>query len=238
MVNLTRWCIPLLAVLVAAAAQAAPVAGQGTWETTLQARDINGDSVVDAYYDTALNITWLADWNVNGIQDWNTQVAWASGLNVHGVTGWRLPSTTDTGPSGCDFSLAGGTDCGYNVDTASSEMAHMFYVTLGNKAYCPPGDATCAGGPQAGFGLSNTADFTNMQSYYLWSGTGYAPSPGYAWYFYTLVGYQGDLGKLSGLYAVAVRPGDVAAGVPEPATLGLTLTALGALALVRRRRPA
>lgn len=39
----------------AAAAHAA-----GNWETTLQARDINGDGTVDAYYDTTQDITWLA----------------------------------------------------------------------------------------------------------------------------------------------------------------------------------
>lgn len=33
-------------------------------------------------------------------------------------------------------------------------MAHLFYVTLGNLAFCPPGDVTCAGDPQTGFGLS------------------------------------------------------------------------------------
>jgi len=30
------------------AAQAASVSGQGTWETTLHARDINNDSMIDA----------------------------------------------------------------------------------------------------------------------------------------------------------------------------------------------
>ncbi|RZL10284.1 MAG: PEP-CTERM sorting domain-containing protein [Rubrivivax sp.] len=42
-------------VMGAGAAHAA-----GNWETTLQARDINGDGTVDAYYDTTQNITWLA----------------------------------------------------------------------------------------------------------------------------------------------------------------------------------
>jgi hypothetical protein len=35
-----------------------------------------------------------------------------------------------------------------------------------------------------------------------------------------------------------VRPGDVAADVPEPQTLALTLLALGAAVVTRRRRPA
>ena len=84
-------------------------------------------------------------------------------LDVHGVIGWRLPSTTDSNNDGCNFSFAGGTDCGYNVDTASSEMAHMFYVTLGNLALCPPGNVTCSVS-QPGFGLSDTADFMEKLS--------------------------------------------------------------------------
>ena len=40
------------------------VTGQGTWETTLQARDLDGNlSTAEAYYDTDLDITWLADAN-------------------------------------------------------------------------------------------------------------------------------------------------------------------------------
>ena len=86
------------------AAQAAPVSGQGTWETTLQARDINGDGVVDAFYDTALNVTWLADANAaagtiydssvfstatDGQMTWLDAKAWAANLSVYGLTGWR-----------------------------------------------------------------------------------------------------------------------------------------------------
>ena len=43
------------------------VPGQGTWETTHRARGINRDGVVDAYYDTALNINWLATWKLSGV---------------------------------------------------------------------------------------------------------------------------------------------------------------------------
>ncbi|MGA8032698.1 MAG: PEP-CTERM sorting domain-containing protein [Casimicrobiaceae bacterium] len=76
-----------------------------------------------------------------------------------------------------------------------------------------------------------------MQSYVYWSGTEFAPSTGYAWYFDTNDGTQGFGGKVYTLYAVAVRPGDVAARVPEPQTFGLALAALAALWVVRRRRP-
>src|SRR3989304_3890046 len=44
------------------AAHAGSVTGQGSWETTLQARDLDGNtSTIEAYYDTVLHITWLPD---------------------------------------------------------------------------------------------------------------------------------------------------------------------------------
>lgn len=88
-----------------------------------------------------------------------------------------------------------------------SEMAYMWYEELGNLAYCPPGDATCAGRPQAGSGLTNTGPFQNMQSYDYWSGTEYAPNPDNAWNFNTNDGNQNNDDKNNGLYAVAVLPG-------------------------------
>jgi MYXO-CTERM domain-containing protein len=233
---------------LASGAFAVPISGQGTWETDLKARDINGNPVaLNAasavfYYDTALDITWLRDWNVNGLRNWSTQMAWAAGLTVGGFDDWRLPTTTDSNNDGCSGTFpgtgfSGGTDCGYNVDTGSSELAHMYYVTLGNLAFCPPGDADCNPAPQAGWGLTNTAEFLDMQSSFYWSGTEYAPDRSSAWTFNTSFGFQGVEDKGNALYAVAVRPGDVAAAVPEPQTFALALAALAALRLARRRRP-
>ena len=59
-----RWrTAAVVSLLVAAstATFAVAVPGRGTWETTLFARDINGDGVVDAYYDAVNNNTWLAN---------------------------------------------------------------------------------------------------------------------------------------------------------------------------------
>ena len=199
---------------ISPAAQAAPVAGQGNWETTLLARDINRDGTVDAYFDTGLNITWLADWNANGPMSWFDATAWAAALDVHGVTGWRLPSTSAA------------ADGRVKPDPSSSEMAHMYYATWGNVGY-----------PDAGYGLSNTADFINvLDSTVYWSGTDVASNPNLAWYFYSFLGFQ-DLGgyaKSARLYAVAVRDGDVQV-VPEPPMPALLGPALLALGLTRRR---
>ena len=78
--------------------------------------------------------------------------------------------------------------------------------------------------------------FDNVQSYVYWSGTEVAPG-GDAWSFSTFDGFQYDNFQVNELYAVAVRPGDVAAGIPEPQTLGLVGLALGAAVFALRKRP-
>ena len=203
-------------------------------------------------YDTVLNVTWLADANyaqtsgfdANGLMNWTTATTWAANLSyfdsVRNVTytDWRLPTVTDTGTSGCNDAYTG-TDCGYNVDTATGEMAHLWYVDFGNLA---PVDTS--GNVQAGWGLVNGAAandeslFTNIQPFY-WYGTAYAPTPGsIAWIFITDLGLQTFGPQAGEFFAWAVRPGDVAAaqGVPEPGTLALLGLSLGAMAVARRRR--
>ena len=44
-------------------------------------------------YDSTSNLTWLQDWNVNGLQNWQTASAWAEGLTFAGSSEWVLPST-------------------------------------------------------------------------------------------------------------------------------------------------
>ena len=83
---------------------------------------------------------------------------------------------------------------------------------------------------------ANVGDFLFFQPFY-WSSTDFGGDPNRAWYFNVIVGYQGDNSTFGRLYALAVRDGDVLANrVPEPESLLLALTALGAMALVRRRR--
>ena len=134
----------------ASAAGTAAMLLAGAAQAALVARDLNGDTVTDAFYDTDLNITWLSDANVNGAMNWDTAVAWAEGLSFGGYSDWRLP-TSDT----CQF---------YNC--TGSEMGHLWYVELGNTG-----------------AVTNTGGFQNLQGGSYWSGTAFAPFPGYARHF-------------------------------------------------------
>ena len=219
----------------------------GTWETTLLGRDITGKAVDGSsasavfLYDTTLDITWLRDANVNGTMNWSDANSWATGYSVGSYGGWRLPMMVDTGPLGCDpNSAAGGTDCGYNVATGTSEMAHLYYVTLGNLAACMTA-SWCPQPNQPGWGLANKGNFLNLGAVYgqsaYWFGTENALDKNHAWYFENRGGYQsGDTDKANLFHAMAVRPGDVLAAVPESETYAMMLAGLSALGVLARRR--
>lgn len=167
-------------------------------------------------YDTDLNITWMANANVNGAMTWDNAMTWASNLSYYDsvrnvtYTDWRLP-TSDT----CS---------GYNC--TGSEMGHLFYTELGGTA---------------GFPISSSTDldlalFMNIQSgNWYWSGSEDAPFAGGAWVFNFGFGNQDAFYKYGSYFAWAVRPGDVAA-VPVPAAVWLFGSGLLGLVGVAQRR--
>ena len=199
-------------------------------------------------YDTTRNITWLADMNyaatsgyavanaggsgsnrisANGQMGWDAATTWANNLVYGGFNDWRLP-TLNPSDSTCGGEFGFGT--GYNC--SGGEFSGLFVTDLGNKKQESVLDLTGDTAEQ----IANLALFSNVQSRVYWSGTEYAPPSVDAWAFNTSAGAQTHSPKIRFSYAVAVRPGDVAAAVPEPQTLALALLALGATVVARRRR--
>ena len=225
----------------------------GSAHAALQGRDLNGSAgSFEAYYDTVLDITWLADANyaktsghdADGLMNWTAANAWADQLSFTNpltnqtYADWRLPTVDPVNGSTFNYSVSfnGSTDIGYYITSTNSEMAYMYYVNLGNPSHVTPAGAfsgcyvnssnTC---------LDNVVPFINLQPNVYWSATEYAPDPANAWLFTMHLGSQDRYDKTYGFYAWAVSPGDVAA-VPEAQTYALILAGLGLIGWRARRR--
>lgn len=194
-------------------------------------------------YDTVQNLTWLADANYAGkIMSWQQAKDWVSGLSYHDsvrnvdYNDWRLPTVTDLGAPGCNYSVSG-TDCGFNVDPSSSQLAHLFHIGLENRSAI---DAN--GQSQTNYGVyddpANPSDenlFSNIPAGYYWLGSKHNDSEQDAWYMNLNTGYQHYGWIENRFYVWAVRKGDVAA-VPLPGAAWLFASGLIAFSMRYRRR--
>lgn len=203
----------------------------GAAQAALEGRDLNGSAdSFEAYYDTDLDITWLADANVNGAMSWFAATTWAANLSftdaVNNLTynNWRLPTTLQPDAS-CGYQLSG---VSFGLGCTGSEMGHLFYSELGGTA----GQSILTSGDP------DLAKFTNLQADFYWSGTEYAPNTAeIAWSFHFGYGTQGAVIKSEGFYALAVSPGDVAvSAVPEAESWAMMLAGLGLVGVATRRR--
>jgi len=218
-----------------------------------------------AYYDDVLDITWTADANLAATQtfgvagissvpatvgqmSWDTAQAWVAAMNSAGYLGvstWRLPHMVDIDNDGCLNNLSWvGTDCGYNVVSTgpnASEMANLFYQTLGNLPFFDT-----SGAPQLPvLGIQHTGPFANLGNTLYWydlETVSNAPQPDLAtpdnaWYFGMPSGGQRPTGKvtITPMTAWAVMDGDIGAVVPVPAAAWTLGSALGLLGWLRRR---
>jgi hypothetical protein len=222
--------------------------------TGLHARDLDGDpSSIEAYYDPSQDITWLADADAgagssfddgasatDGRMTWDRAMAWAASLSFASPgagSGWRLPTMVDSGATGCEFSLTGGTTCGQNVITTParptnySEMGHLYQDTLGNL----PAFSTTEGVYNPRPWLRNVGPFTGIHEDYnvvwygsrdcdadarncrddaYWTNLEDASGGGSAWKFILGEGEQIGDAKNVEYFAWGVHDGDVGAPIP------------------------
>lgn len=230
----------------------------------LHGRNLDADATTfEAHYDDVLDITWQANANLSMTEQFglpqsfdlgverSTAFAWIEAMNAQhylGFSDWRLPATRPI--NGSDYVLDlrgdGSSDVGAGMSapgtpyagSTASEMAHLYYVTLGNL---PGLDASAAPTPcfLAGVAscLVNPGPFVirlDRQPFF-WSGT--TTPTGHAFAFDFGRGLQAAANTPGHAFAWAVRDGDVAA-IPEPETWALLLAGLVAVGTRARHRPA
>lgn len=182
-----------------------------------------------AYYDEALEITWLANANlaqsetfgVDGIYSdggmpWDTALDWIDAMNAAnylGASGWRLPSAdanNDGVVESCDVS---------NPDPGLCSDHELLYL------YGVEGITSNTPGP-----------FNNLKDDGYWTGT-QAGLDNYAHYVNMYFGGNGGSNKGNSLIAWAVHDGDIASAVvPLPASVWLFGSGLLGLFETARRR--
>lgn len=237
-----------------------PVSGQGTWETTLQGRDLDGNpATFEAWFDTVLGVTWFGDADYartvgapepDGRLTWFEAQSFITSLNSStflGFADWRSPTTAPI--NGAAFSSGssfdGSTDGGYNISSPGSafagsvvnEMAHLFFNTLGNTAaFDLSGNPLPCGASNTDGCLVNTGPLSNFDigdGY--WTDV-YVPTGNRAWAFNPTNGRQDVVSTAYHNSTLLARTGDVVSqSIPEPTTTALMALGIAGLGYKRRK---
>jgi len=206
-----------------------------------------GDGLI---FDSDLEITWLQDasyaktsgYDADGLMSWNEAVIWADTLVYGGYDDWRLPAIFPL--SGMSYnasgSFDGSTDHSYNIGldatlysgSTASELAHLYFQSLGNVSALNIDGSNNLSAPLH-TGLANIGPFTNVVLNSYWSGNEFeGGGQQVAWQFQFSVGQQGSGSSYHEFSSWAVR-GALSGGneVPEPNTLVIFM--IGLLAMFR-----
>ncbi len=194
-----------------------------------------------AYYDTGLDVTWIADLNLEYNQfgaessseyDVQSGAAWISELNAMaylGISTWRLPRVDPLNGTSYDFtpSTDGSTDYGSGISapgtlyagSTASELAYLYYNSLGNLPNEP---------------ISNTGPFIDYPNGFALTGVPSREVEGFGSFYWVFdMGSGQQLDNASDSVALlALADGDVAL-VPVPPALWLLVSALAALTVLR-----
>ncbi|PTQ76734.1 putative secreted protein with PEP-CTERM sorting signal [Nitrosomonas oligotropha] len=187
-----------------------------------------------AYYDTELNITWLADANAgkgtvfdydnDGLMTGYFANEWVNSINIDGITGWRFPNLDRNG------------DRVFNVDVNSGVFDMQFNDTCfnGNTSGCSDNEMGYLYWVE-GITPATSGPFMNIQPYLYISENIHSGSNVWEISF-----YDGSYGaQLVGnlFHAWAVHDGDVASlPIPEPQTYLMFLAGFGLLGFMLRLR--
>lgn len=209
--------------IIRAALAAAALIASGSSIAQLAARDINLDGVTDAYYDSAQDITWLADANLAasqgiesqygaGYMSWQQAQQWVTSLDVYSVSGWRLPTSYVPNLNAL---------CNGGLGDFGACLGMVRFETEGTRMTSDMSGATFANASGA-FWTGNlySGPLGGNDLVQVWS-------PGAA-----VGGYTDELSTPFGR-AWAVHDGDVAP-VPEPSTYALMLLGLAIVGIARR----
>lgn len=186
-------------------------------------------------YDSASNITWLANFNLpatsrfglpvcsgttidqktcvnaSGSMSYRAAAAWVAAMNAANYLGhsnWQVPTTPSLDTTGCSFTGTNGNSFGFNC--AAGALGSLYYDTFGLKA---PSTAV----PMPG---NTVGPFSNFQPYYYWSRTnGAIGSIGYATFSFA-TGFQDANTSPNFMYVLPMIPGKLP-GTPAAQGTGL-----------------